>query len=170
MKILFRISNSQPVFLCFCIFLTPVSHAEQFTLLETLGASSGIIANHTSAESACLHVVSVAESREHVFTTDKRIAGYPVQTTPEKLNRQESEELAKFILNDKNYTNIRQRCQNQFFQGVRFIRNGEKVEVAIGLPCNQVLVAYPEGKNIRWWGGILGNTTVISILKIIKND
>lgn len=142
-------------------------YAQEKTLRLELGEAVEIVAQHTRAESGKLKVVSVDESRQHAFKSEDRIAGYPEAGKFINLNLKTSQKLASLLLNKNNYANIRQRCQNQFFHGIRFVKDQQKVEFAIGIPCNQVLVAYEEKGEIKWWGSVMGADAATEIFTLL---
>jgi len=165
---LHRIAGWSGLFFLSSLYILPLSYAQQPTLSEALGASADIIKNHTSAKSATMETVSVAESRKYAFISDMRMAGYPVKGTLRELNKQESGLLARLLAHDKNYINVLRRCKNQSFKGIRFNKKAKKIEVAIGLPCNQVLVAYADKNHVQWWGGILDEKIASLVLMLLE--
>lgn len=160
----------------FSLFILSTSYAQEaHSLQETLGKTAAIIEHHTCAETTKLLVASVAESRQNAFKSNDHIAGYPTQGKLQSLNKANSNQLANLLLDNNSYVNIRQRCANQFFHGIRFSRENEIVEVAIGVPCDQVVVVFKDGKETKWWGGTLGkaiSTQILSLLNpsILKNN
>lgn len=144
------------------------SCAEEMTLRQEFGIAFDIIKRNSFAEIARLKVVSVEESRQQVFKTTDRIAGYPVLGKLVNLNIKTSQELVSLLLDKNNYANIRQRCQNQFFHGIRFSKDKQKIEFALGIPCNQVLIAFKNKEKIEWWGGVLGNKAAKQVQSLLR--
>ncbi len=167
MKNLLRISFRPILLIYFGLFLFSTSYAQQLDLREALNSAVGIIEYHTSAETASLNVVSVTESRQNALKTDSRIAGYPVVDTLISFDKNKSLKLGSLLLDKNSYTNIRQRCKNQFFHGVRFNKADEIIEVAIGVPCNQVLIVFRDGRETKWWGNTMGDAAVKQALKLL---
>lgn len=131
--------------------------AQEMSLRQAFGGAVDIIEQHTIAEVVRLKVVSVTESRQYTFKTIDRIVGYPATGKLVSLNKEKSQQLTTLLLDKNNYANIRQRCLNQYFHGIRFSKGQQKVEVAFGIPCNQVIVAFQNGEKVKWWGGVLGS-------------
>jgi len=150
-----------------CVLFLPAPHAEQMSLRQSLVQTLDIIEKHTSAVTARLKVVSVAESQQYALTASDRIAGYPVTGEATNLDKAKSHQLALLLLDNNNYINIRQRCANQYFHGIRFSKDQQIIEVAIGIPCNQVLVVSPDGKKTKWWGGVFGDTATKQALQLL---
>lgn len=144
------------------------SHGNGNPLLHTLGSTANIVEHHTLAKTARLKVVSVTESHKHALKSADRIAGYPATTKLETLTKEKSQQLATLLLDKNNYANIRQRCENRYFHGIRFSKDQEKAEVALGVPCNQLLAVFRKGTEIKWWGGVLGNEAARQVLTLLE--
>lgn len=150
----------------YSLFSTTGYTQEEF-LRQTLGSTVNIIEQHTQAQYARLKVVSYKESNQLALKTDDRIAGYPVTGKLTAIDKEKSQQLTKLLLDKNNYGNIRQRCLNQYFHGIRFIKGSKKVEFAIGVPCNQVFVAFQVKNETKWWGSSLGNVAMKEVLGIL---
>lgn len=149
------------------ILSVATSYATDITLRETLASAVNIIQLHTRTEMARLNVVSIAESQQYAITTSNRIAGYPFTGKLANLDKEKSQQLAKLLLDKNNYANIRQRCLNDYFHGIRFSKDQQKIEFALGIPCNQVVIAFHDGEVIKWWGGILGDDAVSKVITLL---
>ena len=141
------------VLTAFC--LCAGSHAEQGGLAESLGINVQILERGNDPEIAKLGIVSVDESRDQAFKSADRIAGYPIKKSVEIISTYSVKDFVSLILNPNSYTNIRQRCKNESLKGIRFAEDGSVVEMAIGEPCNQIVVAYKIENKTLWWGGTL---------------
>ncbi|NOY84929.1 MAG: hypothetical protein GXO96_08960 [Nitrospirae bacterium] len=170
MKNWLKLYSSLILFVCFVLVSSSTTSAQQIGLRETLASAIDIIEHHSYAEIANLEVVSVTESQQHALKSVDRIAGYPVLGSILKLSTKKSQQMVNLILDSSNYANIRQRCKNDFFHGIRFSKEHEKIEVAIGIPCNQVLIVFHDAKQIRWWGGIWGDISIKEALKLLDQQ
>lgn len=144
-------------------------YTQEPDLQTTLGAAASIVKHATRVETACLKTVAASESRKHAFKTTDRIVGYPITDPLKAIDSDSSQQLATLLLDKTNYADVRQRCANQYFHGIRFHRDHDLVEVAIGVPCNQVLVVFPAGNETKWWGGVLGTSSANKVLSLVKN-
>lgn len=111
--------------------------------------------------------MSYKESNQLALKTTDRIAGYPVTGKLTDIDKEKSQQLKQLLLDKNNYVNIRQRCLNQYFHGIHFIKDSKKVEFAIGIPCNQVFVAFLDGDKTQWWGSTLGNVAMKQVLSLL---
>jgi hypothetical protein len=158
------------VFLIVILTLSPLPNvfAEDISLRGALDPNAiFILQHHKYALTGSLDVVSVSESREYALNAIDRISGYPIRGKLKGLDREKSFQLANILLDENNYSNIRQRCINQSLNGVRFSVDDGTVEVAIGSPCNQVLVTFKHKNETKWWGGTLGNTIANKVSKLL---
>jgi len=158
------------IFVCTAFLSLSTSYADEKSITDVLGTSAEIIKKQTSTKIAKLRTVSVEESRQNALKTNNRIAGYPLTSAMMSLNKTQSTQLAKLILDSNNYANIRQRCLNRFFNGIRFIKDDKIIEVAIGVPCNQLLLVFKDSKNNKWWGGTLGNSAAEKTKEIFQYE
>ena len=152
----------------FALFST--SHAQQASLRQTLNNNVNTIKQHECAKTASLKVVDVAETHQYALTKDDRIAGYPLMEELLELDKEKSKDLADIILDHNNYADIRQRCQNKFLYGIRFNKGNKKIEVAIGVPCSQVLVVFQDKGETKWWGGVFGNMAMEQVLNFLVQE
>ncbi len=132
-------------------------HAQQLGLIDRLGNNVTIITDHISVETAMLKAATVEESRKYALLTNERIAGYPLAGDTSSPGNTKAIQLANLFLSKDSYIDIRQRCKNETFFGIRFTKEGGKVEFAVGIPCNQVIVVFKNKNNANsWWGGTFG--------------
>ena len=155
------------ILLAYCCLFTVTCVAKEMDLRQALGNAVDVVEQSIKVEYAQLKVVEYEKSRKQALKTSDRIAGYPAVGTFANINSEKSKQLAKLLLDKNNYNNIRQRCLNKYFQGIRFIKNAQKVEIAIGVPCNQVVVAFQVGNKTHWWGSTLGKDTMEQILDLL---
>ncbi|HED35553.1 MAG TPA: hypothetical protein ENJ08_15255 [Gammaproteobacteria bacterium] len=140
------------------------AHARQPELTDILGNSASIIRDHTSVETAMLKVVAVEASRKHALLTHDRIAGYPVIGNTSSPDKDKAIRLANLVLSKNSYIDIRQRCKNKKFYGVRFMKEDKIVELAVGTPCNQVIVVFKNKNGTRnWWGSTFGKEAMAQL-------
>ena len=111
-----------------------------------------------------LTVVSATQAQEQLLNNDSEIAGYPIANRAHLLKREQRQSLKKIILKDEHYITAKGRCLNDDFLGIRFNQGDKKVEFALGLPCHQVVWAYPTQEGARLWGGILNREASRQIL------
>lgn len=148
--------------------MTTAGYAQEPSLQQALGTAVDILQYPTQAEKARLKVVSVSESRQHALKTNDRIAGYPITGKLIGLDKNQSQQFTALLLDKNNYADVRQRCQNQYFHGIRFSKGREVIEIAIGVPCHQVVAAFRNGQETKWWGSVLGNEFAQQILVILE--
>jgi len=147
--------------------IIPVSHATDNTLRQTLAGAANIIEHPTQVKYSRLKVVSYKKSNQLALKTTDRISGYPITGKLADIDKEKSQQLAKLLLDKNNYSNIRQRCLNQYFHGIRFIKGEKTVEFAISAPCNQVIVAFQDDAETKWWGSSLGNEAMKQVLGLL---
>lgn len=148
--------------------ITTTGYAQEPSLQQALDTAVDILRYPTLTEKAHLKIVSVSESRKHALKSSGRIAGYPISGKLIGLDKNQSQQLATLLLDKNNYADIRQRCQNQHFHGIRFSKGQEVIEIAIGIPCNQLVAVFRDGQETKWWGGVLGNEFAKQILMILE--
>lgn len=149
------------------VFFGTYSHAQKTDLSENLGDHSKVLTQGEKAETAKLKVVSVEESRKFALKKNDRIAGYPTTEPTSLLGNKKSNDFAMLLLDHNNFIEVRQRCKNKYFTGVRFSNNNQVVEVAVGTPCNQVLVVYQDKGEAKWWGGTLNQEAMKRAKKLL---
>ena len=147
--------------------IIPVSHATDNTLHQTLAGAANIIVHPTQVKYSRLKVVGYKKSNQLALKISDHIAGHPITGKLTDIDKEKYQQLTQLLLDKNNYANIRQRCSNQHFHGVRFIKGSRKVEFAIGIPCNQVFVAFQDDAETKWWGSTLGNVAMKKILGVL---
>lgn len=155
--------------LVFSCGLAPLSSlARNSNAIPLPSAATAIGKHHSHAETARLKPVSVDESRQKALTSTERIAGYPVVGELKNLSPEKSAQLAKLLLDKNNYRNILKRCANQYFHGIRFSKGEQKVEIAIGVACQQTVMVIQDDKGIKWWGSVLRDAAYKKALSILS--
>lgn len=154
--------------ICSSLFLT-TSYAQEPTLRQALGDAVNTVENHTLAEAARLKLVSVAESRRYALKTDDRISGYPIIGKLVSLDKEKSQQLTKLLLDKNNYAyGVLRRCKNYSLHGIRFTLGKQKVEVALGTPCNQTIITFKDKQITKWWGEVLGDKATKKVLMLLS--
>lgn len=149
------------------IFVIASASAQEPHLQQSLGTAFGVLTHATHTATGPLKIVSASEADRYALKKANRIVGYPIAGKLGDLNQSSSQELATIPLNKDNYADVRQRCRNKSLRGIRFSKGGDSVEVAMGVPCNQVLVAFREGKEGKRWGWVLGDAAMSRVLEIL---
>jgi len=163
-------TNFKLFFITVFSFNLTIGCAQENLLQQSLGDAINIIASHTHAKTARLKVISVDEHRKNTFKSNKTIVGYPITEELETIDYKKSKKLADILLNNNNYAHgVLQRCKNKFFYGIRFTKNQQKVEVALGLSCNQLLVAFKEDEEIKIWGSVLGLAATKQVILLLNH-
>lgn len=153
--------------LCSSLILA-TSYAKEISLRQALGNSVVIIDNHTIAEMAKLKIMSVAESQQYAHTSADRFSGYPIIGKLKPLEKVKSQQLAKLILDNNNYVfNVLRRCKNHSLYGIRFKQGQKKIELALGIPCNQTIITFKDNEKIKWWGEVLGDKVTKKVLMLL---
>lgn len=129
-----------------------------------------IIKHHNRAETARLKGVSVEKTQRYALKGANRIAGYPVLGKLATINPHNSSRLAKLLLDENNYIHVLRRCKNHSFHGIRFSQRKQKVELYLGIACNQVGIVFQDNNKIIWWGSVLGNSVTKEVLSILENS
>jgi len=156
----------------FLIFFSfSYAHAQQLGLIDIPGNSATIISDHTSVETAMLKVTAVEESRKYALLTSDRMAGYPLTGNTYSPDNAEAVQLANLVLSKNSYIDIRQRCKNEKFYGIRFMKDDKVVEFAVGIPCNQVIFVFKNknGTN-NWWGSTFGKKAMEQFNALMKHS
>jgi hypothetical protein len=136
--------------------------------LHALGHRVQLINNATNLIAAQLKVVSVNEAQSNALKDNTRIAGYPIDGKPITLSQSDATLIKQIVLNDKDYSIPLIRCANKTFYGIRFIADKEKIEFALGKPCNQIIWAYQGINGPEQWGGVINAQQADKIIAIIK--
>ena len=148
--------------------LINTSHATDNTLRQTLGGAVNVIEHPILVETARLNLVSVTKSRQYAFKTTDRISGYPITGKLVSLNKEKSQQLAKLLLDKNNYAyGVLRRSKNQSMYGIRYTQGPLKVEIALGIPCNQTIVTFKVRENIKRWGEVLGDKATKKVLALL---
>lgn len=122
-----------------------------------VGNKTNIVNTTATIEIAKLKVINAATATKNIFNSNKNIVGYPVIDKTSLLNTQHKEKLIKILTNNKSYISLRNRCKNSHFIGIRFSKTKEKIEFALGIPCNQAIWAIATEKQPNVWGAVLNN-------------
>lgn len=136
--------------------------------LPTMNESVQIVKDAKQAFAGKLKVVSVEEAQRNVFSSHTRIAGYPIDGELMTLNKADSATIKQLLLNDSAYISARIRCANNAFYGVRFSTDENKVELALGEPCHQIVWAFSGSNGPELRGGVVTNDIAEKVLSIIK--
>lgn len=137
------------------------------SLIASLKENSAILRQHSTAETARLKVIDFSEAQKRALKKDKHIAGFPIVDKLMIMEKDQSLKIAKMLIDKNNYINVRQRCVNKFYQGVRFVEKDKNIEIAIGIPCNQVLAVYNDNSEVKWWGGHLSENAIKKLLPLL---
>ena len=138
--------------------------------VPALGAMLGpdavqIVEGATLVEAARLRLVSAEEQERTALRSDGRMAGYPIAGPRVVLPGADVSGLKRLLLDHQSYAwGLRIRCANSHFVGVRFVRQRQKVELALGLPCQQALWAFPAAGAVGRGGAHLGNSQTQEVL------
>ena len=116
---------------------------------------------------AKLKPVSAENAHSTSLKSLDRMAGYPV-TGNAVTSDKPSAQLKKLLLDERAYNNALIRCANTEFYGMRFLADNQFIEIAVGLPCNQIIWAYQRESQIERWGGILNKEIADEIISILK--
>ena len=119
-------------------------------------------------------IVAVDEAQANYLKANDRIAGYPIVGKPVVLNANDLKLIKHLLLSDIGYATPLIRCANQVFYGIRFTIDSEKVEFAVGKPCNQVIWAFQGNVGLEQWGGVMkdkhADEIVLMVKSALKND
>ena len=136
--------------------------------LHALGDRVQLINNTTNIIAAQLKIVSVDEAQSNSLKDDTRIAGYPIDGKLITLSPSDSALIKNTLLNDAEYVTPLIRCANKTFYGIRFLANNDKIEFALGKPCNQVIWAFRGINAPEQWGSVMNGQQADKIISIIK--
>ncbi len=135
-----------------------------------LGELTGRIEGASRVTAVRLQVVASAEAERETLRSTNRIVGYPMLGTPQEVSSADRETIARTLLDDASYDfTVERRCRNATLVGVRFEgASGSSVEVAIGMPCAQVLVARPaQSGAVGSWYGLMRQETADALVAIV---
>lgn len=104
--------------------------------------NADIVRNATQVEAGRMRVIGALQAQNAVFSSDTRILGYPVHGALQPVPPADASRLADVILDDASYTDLLRRCRNDYLVGVRFTKDNERVEFALGMPCEQGFFAF----------------------------
>lgn len=148
--------------------LFSICYAQDCQLNEKLGPAVTIVTQATRIETARLKVIGAQDAQNNALRSTDRIAGYPIESTLMELKTSDEDKLVKLILDDKNCATVRQRCRNQYLLGLRFTKNKQIAEFALGMPCQQALWAFIVDDKIQYYGTVLGTETTQKVIAILQ--
>lgn len=128
-----------------------------------------IIRNADQVTVGRLNPIAVSDAQANMLKNDETISGYPIVGQIRNLKEQEKTKIIELVLNEKNYLSTRIRCKNEFFIGLRFTRNSEKTEMALGFPCQQVIWAHRVDSEVRAWGAVMDDDATNAIRQIFES-
>jgi hypothetical protein len=123
-----------------------------------------------AAKAAWLRVVAASEAERHALNAPDRITGYPVAGALRPVAPPDTTRLLGILFRDDSYDfDIRLRCANKRFLGVRFLAMAP-VEFALGTPCNQAIWAFRRTGKVERWGAILSDRAAASFRSLLATD
>ena len=146
------------------------AHGNAANLRLSLGKQVEILDAHSMVQTAPLKIISVAESKKHALKDKegrKRIAGYPKTGKLKKINKDNANQLARLLQADNVFVHSDKRCANKEFQGIRFSKGKQRIEVVLGIPCNQVAVAFVQDNTVKWWAGVMTEPAMKRVLQLV---
>jgi hypothetical protein len=101
-----------------------------------------ILRNPTLVEAGRMRVIGALQAHNARLSSDTRILGYPIQGALQRVAPADASRIADLILDDASYTDLVRRCRNDYLVGIRFTKDNERVEFALGMPCEQGFFAF----------------------------
>ena len=119
---------------------------------DSLGQQTVALAeNAARVDIARLQMNTARDAERQTLLTANRIMGYRLDGRIRQVAPEAAQPLTELVLADSSYTAATARCANESFVGIRFTNNNQKVEFALGLPCNQALWgSMTDGRVTRW--------------------
>jgi len=114
-----------------------------------------LIENATRVEVGHMQTNTARDAERQTLLTGNRIMGYRITGRLRALSDDDARTFTDRALDDASYTSTVARCANESWIGARFTNNSQKVELAIGLPCNQALWASSSEGHVSRWGANL---------------
>ena len=118
---------------------------------------------------AKLKIVSADSADSTTFKSLDRMVGYPV-IGDAVIAGKPSARLINLLLDEDSYYDARIRCLNTQLYGMRFVADNKFIEVAIGLPCYQVIWAYQRESQVERWGAIFNKKNADEIISILNKS
>lgn len=101
-----------------------------------------ILRNPTLVEAGRMRVIGALQAHDARLSSDTRILGYPIRGALQPVAPADASRIADLILDDGSYTDLLRRCANDYLVGIRFTKDNERVEFALGMPCEQGFFAF----------------------------
>lgn len=104
-----------------------------------------------------LAVASAEEAERLSLRGLDRIAGYPIDGPVGQLDPQGADRVRRALRSPGSHSDVPIRCLNDYFIGVRFYQGDQRVELALGISCQQAIWAFPAGSGVGRWGARLSD-------------
>jgi len=93
---------------------------------------------------------------------------YPATTALRSVSTSDVSKLINALVRDASYDfDIRQRCVNKGFIGVRFLTT-PSVDFALGTPCNQAIWEFSGTEKTQRWGAVLTNSAAAIVRSVLE--
>lgn len=124
------------------------------------------------AWAASLGLIGAAAAEKHAtLKEDRRIVGYPIRGSLRALDKTISAEVGALLVDERNYLfGLVRRCKNRSWIGMRFERAGVRVELVLGKPCDQLIIAFPRDAAVRTWGAVMRSDVAKKLRRLASNS
>jgi hypothetical protein len=142
---------------------TRVEEAVGTDVATTIRSAKQVVVGRLRTEGAL-------QAEQRALQDDGRVAGYPVATKLRPLPPAETTRIGELLLADESYQfDVVRRCANKSWVGARFEDDGgERVEAALGIPCNQLILVWRNAGTVQRWGAVTTDEAATEMTKIIE--
>jgi hypothetical protein len=118
-----------------------------------------------------LRTEGAMQAEQRALQDDGRVAGYPVASKLRSLGAEEAERIGALLLDDESYQfDLERRCANKSWLGARFEgEGGERVEAALGIPCNQLILVWRSSGTVQRWGSITADEAATAMTALVES-
>lgn len=135
-----------------------------------LESAAKIVGQSSYIEMAKLQVTGFESARKLALKNKTEIVGYPISGAVRTPPSDKNAYLKNVLLNKENYIEVRARCKNEYFIGIRFNSAENKIaEFALGFPCNQALWGIKVSGETVFWGSTLNSDSANEIKTMFES-
>ncbi len=138
------------------------------TLNNALGDKKSYVTGADEVFIARLEVGAVTTAQQRALQDRETITGYSISGKKFRLNHDEVDRVTVDILNDNNYSHQRIRCKNEYLIGIKYSGGNKIVDFSLGMPCQQVIWAYPSADTVVFWSANLNDAVTKKVLDLYQ--
>ncbi|MCA9664847.1 MAG: hypothetical protein KC503_04640 [Myxococcales bacterium] len=130
--------------------------------------ATAVLREPQKAWRAVLRVIGAMKAQARAMRSRKTIVGYPPRGPLRALATDKAAAAGVLVLDDSSHHfGLRRRCANKRWHGARFERDGTLVELIVGTPCDQLIIARRTKRGAALWGVVMRRAAATKLRRLL---